>query len=132
MEIGIYEPPRGSPSPPPPKPVSKWRTVVINTLIFTGAFLVCLAVFGRHEIVGYFEHSAESPPMSAEASATRPLSEIAVASAVLPPPNSDQAAIRSLPAEPAGQAPRKPRPLPASAPIRLPEAIPPVVDRPLP
>jgi hypothetical protein len=131
MEIGIYEPPPRSPSPPP-KPVRKWRSVLINTLIFTGAFLVCLTVFGRHEIVGYFKRSAESPPMSAEASATRPLSDIAVASAVLPSSNSDQAAIGSRPEGLAGQTPRKPRPLPTSEPIRLPEAIPPTVDRPSP
>jgi hypothetical protein len=124
--------PEPRPSLPPPRPVRKWRSALINMLIFTGAFVVCLAVLGRHEIAGYFEHSAESPPTRAGATATRPLQDIAVASGVVSPPNSDQAAIRSLPAEPGGQTSRRPRQLPASTPIRLPEANPPMVDRPLP
>ncbi len=36
--------PEPRPSLPPPKPASKRRTVLTNTLIFMGAFLVCLAV----------------------------------------------------------------------------------------
>jgi hypothetical protein len=123
--------PEPRPALPPPKPVSRWRTVLINTLIFTAAFLACLAVFGRHEIAAYVKHSAESPPTGAVSAARPALPNIS--SGVRPPPTLDQAAIRSQPAGIlAGQTPHKPHPLPTSAPVRLPEAVPPVVDRPLP
>lgn len=123
--------PEPRPSLPPPKPVRKWRAALINTLIFTGVFLVCLALFGRHEIAEYFENSAKSPPIRAEVAASRPMPDVAVASIVHSTPNPD-AATQPLPEKPAEQTPRRPRPLPTSAPIRLPEAIPPTVDRPQP
>jgi hypothetical protein len=65
MEIGIYVPPRDSPSPPPPPP-RKYRSAIIMAAIFIGGFLVSLAVFGRHELAAMFAHRAVSKPAIAE------------------------------------------------------------------
>jgi hypothetical protein len=120
MKIEEWKPDPKSSRLPPPKPVSKWRAVLVNTLIFTGAFLVCLAVFGRHEISEYIaQRSAKDERPSVPATPAWPTPGQTVAHAVaaqdlrqLPP---TQVAVNSVQPEHFG-----PRPLPKEKPVIVP------------
>jgi hypothetical protein len=65
MEIGIYEPPPRSPSPPPAPP-RKYRSAIIMVAVFIVGFGVTLAVLGRHELATMIAHRAASEPAVAE------------------------------------------------------------------
>lgn len=121
--------PEPRPSLPPPKPVRKWRAILINTLLFTGAFLVCLAVLGRHEISEYMaQRSAkdERPSVSATPALLKPEEPVAHAAAQdlrqLPP---TQVAMNSPQPEHLG-----PRPLPKEKLVIIPPS--PEPERPKP
>jgi hypothetical protein len=112
--------PEPRPSLLPPKPASKWRVVIINTLTFCGFVVACLGVFGRHEIAEYVgEHFSKSTQVKAK-TAPSPLPDIAVASNIRIPSNSDAAVSHPLvkPDTSLSSTPR-PKPLPSGRPVRI-------------
>ena len=62
MEIGIYEPPPRSPSPPPPR---KYRSALFMAALFVGGFGVTFAMLNRHELCAMFAHHAAKAAVTA-------------------------------------------------------------------
>jgi hypothetical protein len=93
MEIGIYEPPPRSPSPPP-QPPRKYRSAIITVALFVGGFCVTLAVLSRHELTAIISHHAAKPAVTeVRTSVPMPTPQTANATNVQPPLAQTQAAV---------------------------------------
>ena len=92
MEIGIYEPPPRSPSPPP-APQRKYRSAIVTGAVFVVGFFVTLAVLGRHELAAMIAHRAVSRPAVAEAHFPAPPPTPHATSKQAPPAQSQAAAM---------------------------------------
>jgi hypothetical protein len=64
MEIGIYEPPPRSPSPPSPPP-RKYRSAIVMVALFVGGFGLTFGVLNRHELASMIAHHAAKPSVTA-------------------------------------------------------------------
>jgi hypothetical protein len=92
MEMGIYEPPRGSPSPPPPSP-RKIRSAILMVALFIGAFVISLAIFSRHELAAMISRHAAQPAVTATRSPAPEITQKKANAAKMqqPPAQSQQA-----------------------------------------